>query len=143
MPRIVIAECKQEVSTFNPTPSRYEDFRIVRGAAMVDYHRGGGEEVSGAISVFDADRSVQILPSFGASANTSGGVLSAESFQCLSGDFLRSLAEAGPADGVYFCLHGAMQAENEDDPEGYLLRKHAASAAKKSRLSFRSIYTEF
>ncbi len=123
MPRIVIAECKQEVSTFNPTPSRYEDFRIVRGAAMVDYHRGGGEEVSGAISVFDADSSVQILPAFGASANTSGGVLSAESFQRLSGDFLRSLAEAGPADGVYFCLHGAMQAENEDDPEGYLLRE--------------------
>ena len=36
MPRIVIAECKQEVSTFNPSPSHYEDFRIVRGPAMVD-----------------------------------------------------------------------------------------------------------
>ncbi len=123
MPRIVIAECKQEVSTFNPSPSHYEDFRIVRGPAMVDYHRGGGEEVAGAISVFDADPSVQIVPSFGASAITSGGVLSAAGFQRLSGEFLGSLAEAGPVDAAFFSLHGAMQAENEDDPEGYLLRE--------------------
>ena len=123
MTRIVIAECKQEVSTFNPTPSHFEDFRIVRGQAMVDYHRGGGEEVAGAISVFDADRSVQIVPSFGASAITSGGVLSAKGFQQLSDDFLRCLTEAGPVDAAYFSLHGAMQAENEDDPEGYLLRE--------------------
>lgn len=123
MPRIAIAECKQEVSTFNPNPSCYEDFRIVRGPAMVDYHRGGGEEMSGAIGVFDADSSVQIVPAFGGSAITSGGVLSAESFQRLSSDFLRCLTEAGPVDAVYFSLHGAMQAENEDDPEGYLLRE--------------------
>lgn len=123
MPRILIAECKQEVSTFNPSPSRYEDFRIVRGAQMVDYHRGGGEEVSGAISVFDTDPSVEIVPSFGASANTSGGVLSRAGFEKLTGDFLRCVAEAGPVDGAYFSLHGAMQAEHEDDPEGYLLQE--------------------
>ncbi|MDB5338410.1 MAG: microcystin degradation protein MlrC [Planctomycetaceae bacterium] len=123
MPRIVIAECKQEVSTFNPSPSHYEDFRIVRGPAMVDYHRGGGEEVAGAISVLDADPSVQIVPSFGASAITSGGVLSAAGFQRLSSEILGSLAEAGPVDAAFFSLHGAMQAESEDDPEGYLLRE--------------------
>ena len=123
MPRIVIAECKQEVSTFNPSPSHYEDFRIVRGPAMVDYHRGGGEEVSGAISIFDRDPSVQIVPTFGASAITSGGILTAAGFQRLSGEFLRSIAEAGPVDAAFFSLHGAMQAEGEDDPEGYLLRE--------------------
>ena len=32
MPRIVIAECKQEVSSFNPARCRYEEFRVVRGA---------------------------------------------------------------------------------------------------------------
>ena len=26
MPRILVAECKQEVSTFNPHPSGYDDF---------------------------------------------------------------------------------------------------------------------
>lgn len=123
MPRIVVAECKQEVSSFNPTPSRYEDFRVVRGPALLDYHRGVREEVGGALSVFDADSRVRLVPALGASSNTSGGVLSAEGFSRLAADFLGSLTEAGPADAAYFSLHGAMQAEGEDDPEGYLLRE--------------------
>lgn len=123
MPRIIVAECKQEVSTFNPVRSYYEDFRVARGQALLDCHRGVGAEVGGALSVFDADKSVSLVPTYGASANTSGGILAAESFKRLSGEFLGSLAEAGPADAVFFSLHGAMQAENEDDPEGYLLQE--------------------
>ncbi|MBC7816033.1 MAG: M81 family metallopeptidase [Planctomycetaceae bacterium] len=123
MSRILVTECKQEVSSFNPVPSRYEDFRVVRGAAMLDHHRKGGEEVGGALSVFDADHSVRLVPTFGASSNTSGGVLAASSFERLSQDFLKSLADAGPVDAVYFSMHGAMQAENEDDPEGFLLQE--------------------
>ena len=123
MSRILVAECKQEVSSFNPVPSRYEDFRVVRGAALLEHHRTGGEEVGGALSIFDADRGVQLVPTFGASSNTSGGVLAADSFERLSRDFLNSLADAGPVDAAFFSLHGAMQAEHEDDPEGFLLQE--------------------
>lgn len=123
MLRILMAECKQEVSSFNPVPSRYEDFRVVRGTALLDHHRGGGEEVSGALSIFDADNSVQLVPTFGASSNTSGGILAADSFERLSRDFLGSLADVGPVDAAYFSMHGAMQAENEVDPEGFLLQE--------------------
>lgn len=124
MPRIVIAECKQEVSTFNPTTSCFEDFRVVRGEALLTHHRRVREEVGGALSVFDADSRVTLAPAFGASANTSGGILTAESFKRLRDDFVKCLtdaAKAGPVDGAYFSLHGAMQAETEDDPEGALL----------------------
>ena len=126
MPRIVIAECKQEVSTFSPARSCFEDFRIKRGSALLDHHRRVREEVGGALSVFDADPRVQLVPALGLSANTSGGVLTAESFGRLCDDFIGSLEEArrsGAIDAAYFSLHGAMQAENEDDPEGYLLRE--------------------
>lgn len=123
MPRILVAECKQEVSSFNPVPSHYSDFRVVRGAALLAHHRGCREEVGGALSVFDAGSSVQLVPTFGASSNTSGGVLAADSFERLSHDFLNSLAEAGQVDAAYFSLHGAMQAELEDDPEGFLLQE--------------------
>lgn len=123
MPKILIVECKQEVSTFNPQSSCYEDFRIVRGPAMLDFHRQVREEVGGALSVFDADPSLELVGTFGASANTSGGLLKAESFQRLTGELLASLAAAGPADAVYFSLHGAMQAEQDDDPEGYILQE--------------------
>src|SRR5437764_1069607 len=35
MPRILIAECKQEVSSVNPEPSLYEDFVGTRGEAIL------------------------------------------------------------------------------------------------------------
>ena len=123
MTRVLLAECKQEVSSFNPAPSGYEDFRIVRGSAMADHHRGVGEELGGALGVFDADRRFELVPTFGASANTSGGVLSRAGFARLSRELLDSLADAGPVDAAYFCLHGAMQAEGEDDPEGFFLQE--------------------
>ena len=123
MPRIVVAECKQEVSSFNPVPSHYEGFRVVRGRAMLDYHRRVQEEIGGALSVLDAEAGIEIIPAYGGSSNTSGGILAGESFERLSADFLADLAEAGPVDAAYFALHGAMQAETEDDPEGWLLQE--------------------
>lgn len=123
MLRIAIAECKQEVSSFSPARSCYHDFRIVRGAGLLDHHRRVREEVGGALSVFDADDRVELVPTFGASANTSGGILKTDDFRRLSEDFLGCLAKAGPVDAAYFSMHGAMQAENEDDPEGFLLQE--------------------
>ena len=123
MPKIILAECKQEVSTFNPVPSEYEDFRIEQGAKMLPYFRGVGQEISGALTVFDQDDSIELVPTFGAKANTSGGVLSASGWDRLSGSLLEALTGHGDVDGVYFSLHGAMQAENENDPEGFLLQE--------------------
>ena len=123
MPRILVAECKQEISSFNPVPSHYEDFRLVRGGEMLEYHRGVGEEVGGALSVFEADGRVEVVPGLGASSLTSGGILSAAGFGRLSREFLDGLAEAGRVDAAYLALHGAMQAENENDPEGFLLQE--------------------
>lgn len=123
MPRILIAECKQEVSSFNPAPSHLDDFRVVCGAELLRHHRACREEVGGALSVFDAEPDVQLVPTFGASSNTSGGVLTTESFQRLCREFVGRLSEAGPVDAACFSLHGAMQAENDDDPEGFLLQE--------------------
>jgi microcystin degradation protein MlrC len=121
--RIAIAECKQEVSSFSPATSSFADFRVVRGQKLLDHHRRVREEVGGALSVLDNDPRVEAIPTFGASANTSGGILRAAEFQKLSRDFIECLSSIGPVDAAYFSLHGAMQAENEDDPEGYLLQE--------------------
>lgn len=121
--RIAIAECKQEVSSFSPATSSFADFRVVRGPQLLDHHRSVREEVGGALSVFDNDPRVEVVPTFGASANTSGGILRGTEFQKLCHDFIEHLSSAGPVDAAYFSLHGAMQAEGEDDPEGYLLQE--------------------
>lgn len=121
MPRILIAECKQEVSSFNPIASHYDDFRVVVGDALLPYHRSMDNEIGGALSVFDAAPDVAIVPTFSAQAITSGGTLAAADWQRLAGEFLSAIRAAPHVDGVYFCLHGAMAAASEDDPEGYLL----------------------
>jgi len=124
MPRILIAECKQEVSTFNPNFSGYDDFGIRFGEEVIDYHRTVRNEVGGAISVFD-QAGVEMVPAYSAFFITSGGTLSHLAWQRIATEFLdavRQHANSGkPIDGIYFCMHGAMAAEQEVDPEGWLL----------------------
>ncbi len=121
MPKILIAECKQEVASFNPVLSHYDDFRVSFGDDVVARHRGVRSEVAGALSVFQSDASVQVVPTYSARAITSGGTLAAPDFDRIAQEFLSGVRGAPKVDAVYFALHGAMASENEDDPEGYLL----------------------
>ncbi len=126
MHRVLIVECQQEVSSFNPVPSRYADFLAHRGAALLAARRGTRTYVGGALEVFEQRDDVEIAPVYGAVA-CSAGPLAGESFARLSGELLEALAaEAAGADAVYFALHGAMQAEDELDPEGMLLERARA-----------------
>ncbi len=123
MPRILIAECKQEVSSFNPVASHYDDFIVLRGQDLLDYHRRVRDEVGGACSVFDAHSDVSLVPTYSARAITSGGTLAAADWQRIAREWCDALKTAPPCDGVYFALHGAMSAQGIDDPEGYLLQE--------------------
>ncbi|MCB1276374.1 M81 family metallopeptidase [Prosthecobacter sp.] len=119
--RILIAECKQEVSTFNPHLSGYDDFGIRRGQELIDYHRTVRNEVGGALSVFDAMPNVGLVPAYSAFFITSGGTLAKTAWERIANELLDAIRTAPPVDGVYFCMHGAMASESELDPEGWLL----------------------
>ena len=121
MPRILIAECKQEVSTFNPVLSGYEDFTMRHGRAILDYHRKVRSEVGGALSVFDATPDVELVPACSAHFITSAGTLAHAAFARIAGEILSGIKAAPRVDGIYFSLHGAMATESEGDPEGWLL----------------------
>lgn len=121
MPRILIAECKQEVSTFNPHLSGYDDFGVRHGTALTDYHRTVRNEIGGALSVFDAAADVDVVPAYSAFFITSGGTLAQAAWERIAREFLDSVRAAPSVDAVYFCMHGAMCSENEVDPEGWLL----------------------
>jgi microcystin degradation protein MlrC len=121
MTRILIAECKQEVSTFNPHLSGYGDFGIRRGHDLLDYHRTVRNEIGGALSVFDEVPGVELVPTYSAFFITSGGTLAKPDWERIASEFLEAIREAPPVDGVYFCMHGAMASEEELDPEGWLL----------------------
>jgi microcystin degradation protein MlrC len=121
MPSILIAECKQEVASFNPVLSHYEDFSISFGEDAIARHRRVRSEVAGALGVFDARADLRLVPAYSARSITSAGILAAPDWERIAGEFLSRVRAAGPVDAVYYSLHGAMASESEDDPEGYLL----------------------
>ena len=121
MSRILIAECKQEVSTFNPHLSQYSDFRVRYDQDLLSYHRSVRNEIGGALSVFDELAEVGIVPAYSACFITSGGTLAADAWQRIAREFIESIRSAPPVDGVYLCMHGAMASQDEWDPEGFLI----------------------
>jgi len=110
----------QEISSFNPVPSRYENFAIQRGAALLGRKRRN-TSMSGAIAAFEARGDIELVPTYSARAG-SAGLLAKAGWERLAVELLEAIAEgARDIGGVYFSLHGAMGADGELDPEGYLL----------------------
>lgn len=121
MQRILVLQCEQEISSFNPVPSEYGSFDVAVGPDLIETNRQADTCVRGALDVFGARSDVTVVPVYGAKA-PSGGLLRAEAFRRIRDELLAALREhAQGADGLYFALHGAMGAEGELDPEGHLL----------------------
>ena len=122
--RLLLVECMQEISSFNPVSSEYENFHIERGEEM-RAQAGLNTAIGGALAVFEAAGATPVLAI--AARAGSAGLLSARGWARLSAEVLDAVrAVAGGVDGVYFSLHGAMGAEGELDPEGALLERTRA-----------------
>ncbi|MCP8939110.1 M81 family metallopeptidase [Alsobacter sp. SYSU M60028] len=121
-PRILVVECMQEISSFNPLPSGYENFHIERGDEMLAQD-GLNTGLGGAMPVLRA-AGFDLVLTMAARAG-SGGLLSAAGWARLSAEMVQAIEAGakGGVDGVYFSLHGAMGADGELDPEGWLLRE--------------------
>ncbi len=123
MPRILINECKQEISSFNPVIAGLDDFLIQRGPEFFVFHRAVRNEVGGALAVFQTRPTLEIIPGYSARGITSSGTLSSAAFAHIAADFLSAVRNAGTIDAIYFALHGALAAEDVEDCEGYLLEE--------------------
>ena len=125
MPRILICECKQEISSFNPVLGGYEDYAVHFDSDVLSSHRGVASEVGGAITVFEQAPGVEMVPGYSARAVTSSGTVADTAFRRIATEFLDAVraASTGHIDGIYFAMHGAMASETEHDVEGYLLRE--------------------
>ncbi len=121
MPRILVNECKQEVSSFNPVLSHYEDFNISFGPEILAVHKNVASEMSGALDVFATRSDIEIVPGFSARSITSGGTLADPDFRRIATEFLDAVRNARGIDAIFYSLHGAMASETEFDIEGYLL----------------------
>lgn len=124
--RILVVECKQEVSTFNPNRSGYDDFNVWTGQEFFDHHRDVASEGCGVCDVLAECPEFELVPVWGASCKTCGGTLAAAAWRRLRNEYLAAINSAPEPAGIMMCLHGAMAAEDEDDPEGWLLQRARA-----------------
>ena len=124
MHRILIAECMQEISSFNPLPSDYGYFTI---------QRGDGSAGPARPQQHDRRRARRVRSARGYRRGADLRRPLAQRRPALRRRLATAFRRAarrrrGPhrarSDAVYVSLHGAMGAEGELDPEGFLLGAH-------------------
>ncbi len=130
MLRIAYARIAQEGNAFSPVLTEVEDFARCHLYEGGELHRRCSEngqevedwlknaELSGFVqSVEKVGRGrVEAVPLFGAWA-IPGGPLSRACFEHFRTKLVAMLKEAGPLDGVFLSMHGAMIAQGSTDPE--------------------------
>jgi len=122
--RVAVAEFKQETNSFVPfttTVKTFEDQYLHRGADMLTAFGDARLEVPGALDAF-REEGVDVVPLLATMAMASGTV-ERKSFDILMDEILDRLRAAGPVDGVFLALHGAMIIEDEPDAEAEIVRR--------------------
>ncbi|MBB4952346.1 microcystin degradation protein MlrC [Agrobacterium vitis] len=109
--RIAIGGIHTECSTSSPVLMQMQDFRVLRGAELLD---------ADYFSFIKGDE-IEALPLLHARA-VPGGPVSRATYEAFKEEFLERLqavlAQDGPLDGLYLAMHGAMNVEGMDDAEG-------------------------
>jgi len=131
--RIAFARIAQETNALSPVSTELADFAVLHdleGDALLRAATDGPEvagmfrraELAGFVRAARARAAeIEPVPILSAWA-ASGGPLGARCFEALEARLVDGLRRAGPLDGMYFCLHGAMGARGIADPEARLLR---------------------
>ena len=103
--RIAAGGISIECATFSPLLSELSDFSVLRGY-----------ELRQRYAFAEQYTDIDFVPLLQASA-VPGGVLRRSVYDALKNEFLDGLKSAGPWDGVYLDMHGAMSVEDVDDAE--------------------------
>lgn len=119
--RILIGTMMHETNTYNREETPLAAFRPLYGPELFEHRfwRGDGESTGGIVETLQAE-GVEVVPSIHAVAMISGPVANG-AYAEIKRAALATIREAGPLDGVCFCLHGAMFTDGEPDPEGDLM----------------------
>ena len=129
MPRIAIAGFQHETNTFGVTKAGLHEFEIadswpglLTGSDVIRGTRGINLPIAGFAAAAQNDPSIDLVPILWCAAEPSAHVTD-HAFEQISVMILDGLREAGPIDGLYLDLHGAMVTETYEDGEGELLRR--------------------
>ena len=128
MARIAIGGMQHETNTFAPSRADYGAFEAGGGWPGVQYGEpvfgavaGANIPAAGAIDALRAQGHSLVATAWGAASPSAH--VTTDAFERIVGELIAQLKKAGPVDGVYLDLHGAMVTEAFDDGEGEILRR--------------------
>ncbi|WP_207481557.1 M81 family metallopeptidase [Arenibaculum pallidiluteum] len=131
-PRIAIGGFLHETNTFAPSMAGYDDFvqgggwpRLAEGDEIFERVRGVNVGASGFIEAA-AEKGWTLVPTLWCAASPSAHVRQ-DAYERIATRIVSAIEAAGPLDGVYLDLHGAMVAEHLDDGEGEILARVRAA----------------
>ncbi len=105
--RIAVGGLHTECSTYNPVLMHEVDFRVLRGAALLEH-----PEFRPLL-----ERPAEWVPLLHARA-IAGGPVARATYEAFKAEFLQGLRDAGPVDGLFLAMHGAAHVAGMDDAEG-------------------------
>lgn len=123
--RIYIAGIIQETNTFSPVftdISLFERGYLLEGEELKQKLLDTNTEIGGFYHYFKDNNNVELVPGVAAWAVSSGKIRD-ETLHTLTEKLFIHLKDQFPVDGVLLALHGALVSENDDDCEGYILKK--------------------
>lgn len=128
MRRIAFAGFLHESNSFAPAPADLNAFNrgggympYMRGPAIREAIQGVNLGMAGAFDFADA-AGWEVIPILWTGAVPSAPVTQ-EAYETIVAEILKGLHEAGPLDGIYLDLHGAMMADHVPDGEGELIAR--------------------
>jgi len=124
--RILVCSIQMEVNSFSPLRNKIEDFHFITGQEML--------RMTPAAEVFLSEGDVEIIPAFYGNAVPSGTLEKTEFDKILL--MLREyVMNAGPFDGVWLYMHGAMEVEDIGNGELRILSELRNMIGKKPLIS--------
>ncbi|HEY5126804.1 MAG TPA: M81 family metallopeptidase [Bradyrhizobium sp.] len=128
MTRIAVGGFLHETNTFAPTKATFDDFvhgggwpAMAMGADVLKTMRNINVGLAGFVEAAEA-LGWEMVPTISCGASPSAHV-TADAFERIVKVMVEGIRAAGPLDGVYLDLHGAMVTEHLDDGEGELLAR--------------------
>ena len=126
---IAVAGFQHETNSFAPSNADLAAFEmadswpgLLCGHDVLEGTRGMNLPIAGFVDAAGKDQGVHLSPLLWCAAEPSGPVID-NVFELISQRIVEGIAKAGPLDGIYLDLHGAMITESLPDGEGELLSR--------------------
>jgi len=129
--RIAAGAIMHESNSFNAEPTELSDFHLRQGiddSATLQDWATGNSEVAGFIAA-SAEFGIQLIPTIFANASPKGPVTS-EAFEELTAQLTGRMTKAGPLDGIFLALHGAMYSEAFPQADEEIVRRLRTSVGR-------------